>query len=72
MSAELHAHVAAHLRIDDIVYTVSRKNTRLLVDALMTCEEHGGTHHFAVIGDGTQIGMTSTARQCLESQGWLT
>jgi hypothetical protein len=36
------------------------------VTALLTCKEHGGRHHFAVVRDGTELRVSPTGLQCVK------
>lgn len=38
---------------------------------LMTCNAHGGVHHFAVFGEGRSLGVSATATRCLKEAGLL-
>ena len=37
-----------------------------MVNHLMTCEEHRGAHHFAVVNEGRGLHMSVHAVQCLK------
>lgn len=37
--------------------------------ALLTCVEHHGTHHFAIIGEGQTLVMSKAAVKCLQNIG---
>lgn len=67
----VHDMAVAQLRVDVIVSAPSPFDARNIVHTLMTCREHGGAHHFVVVGEGMAIGMTRWAKQCLIDQGVL-
>lgn len=59
------------VRAEKMIYT-DPEHKRLLVLAvlaLMTCEEHGGIHHFAVVREGCALQLSNAGYQCLLDQG---
>ncbi len=72
MSTDLHVYVASRLSIDKIVTAPTKEWAADMVYTLMTCHDHGGAHHFAVVNEGRSIGMSRTAVACLESYGYET
>lgn len=54
----------------EFVYQFSTKRTaNAAIIRLATCQEHGGCHHFAVIGEGRTIAFSMSARECLARSG---
>ena len=47
----------------------SHADAYLAVTKLMLCQEHHGTHHFAVVNEGNGVYMSGTGAQCLIDQG---
>jgi len=64
----LTADVTAHLRIEALVHCSNKHAVQRVLTALSTCVAHGGAHHFAVVGEGYDIGMTRVAKECLQGQ----
>ena len=65
---ELTASVTRHLRIEAVVHCSNKLAVQRVLIALATCVAHGGAHHFAVVGEGYDIGMTRVAKECLQGQ----
>lgn len=45
----------------------SRDLLHLAITHLNTCQQHGGSHHFAITGEGATLWCSSTALACLNT-----
>ena len=63
--------ILSQVRADVVLTFGTKKAARRAVRALMKCQKHGGVHHFAVIGEGQTVAMSSTGYHCLVEQNVL-
>lgn len=47
----------------------TQEKAQRAVQRLMSCTDHRGSHHFAVIGEGRTVAMTSSAWGCIMTAG---
>ncbi len=46
----------------------TQEKAQRAVQRLMSCTDHRGSHHFAVIGEGRTVAMTSSAWGCVMTE----
>lgn len=54
---------------DKVIVGLTKNEMIAACAALLTCEQHSGCHHFAIIREGKVIALSDTAVQCLKDQG---
>lgn len=61
--------VQARLLPEVIMRFSTQEKAQRAVQQLMSCSDHRGAHHFAVIGEGRTVAMTSSAWGCVMLAG---
>ena len=65
----LDASVARQLSGATMALASNKKMVNACAFALLTCVEHSGAHHFAIIGEGQTLVMSKAALKCLQDMG---
>lgn len=55
----------------DEVRFATKQRAGVAVAQLVSCNQHSGAHHFAVVGEGRTLAISTTAFECLTNAGLL-
>jgi hypothetical protein len=54
----------------NLITTDQKSDLLSMVTRLMTCEEHDGRHHFAVIQEGRTLALSDIGVQCIQGRDY--